>query len=564
MVQEYSITTPQHNKQIIDIGDGLIMRWSTAADTENVADLVGDAFRYSSFGDTPEGETPGKFEPLMCCVRRLLSGHSLAMSEYDYALVENTRAAPGENPIVACAALHEIPSYYGPVKMIFGKPEQIACKSAYRNRGLVRKLMLEMIHPESERRGHLIQYMPGIDYFYRLFGYEWALSSSDGRELSNLDDIPKLEEGEEERYILRPATLDDIPYLIRLSSDKQCLFVDKTEVGSIYDERYWKYFVHGIYQPPQISWYDHSRVVTIIHDTVEKRDIGFNQHLYMNGLGWQKFALERDIAMRDVIYPVLRQMITLATEQAAACHAYEMSKKEQKKKGEEKQVTKKGEENKDGKDDDKKEDEEDKAPEISAITLELSQEHPALEFLQSKFDPLPDEPDAMLYARIPDYAAFVNKVAPALEARIARSTHFKGITATVQLHFYRKVEGMNSPGLEIVFEQGRLVRASPWKKPTAEEQTEQARKRIEEEKAAKEKAKDDSGKSGTHTPASPSKTVYSAQFYPLVFSQLLMGSRSVRDLIWSNVDNKVADAESRLFLDVLFPKVEHDFDLLIW
>ncbi|KAG0222887.1 hypothetical protein BGW41_005807, partial [Actinomortierella wolfii] len=141
MVQE--ITVPQHKPQVIDIGDGLIMRWSTSADVENVAELVGDAFR-----------------------RRLLSGHSLAMSEFDYALVENTRAGPGENPIVACAALHEIPSYYGSVKMIFGKPEQIAVRSDYRNRGLVRRLMLEMIHPESDRRGHVIQYMPGIDYFY--------------------------------------------------------------------------------------------------------------------------------------------------------------------------------------------------------------------------------------------------------------------------------------------------------------------------------------------------------------------------------------------------------------
>ncbi|KAF9162169.1 hypothetical protein DFQ26_003824 [Actinomortierella ambigua] len=555
MVQEITITTPRHNNQVIDIGDGFIMRWSTAADTENIADLVGDAFRYSSFSATPEGEIPGPFEPLMCCVRRLLSGNSLAMSEYDYAMVENTRAAAGENPIVACAALHEIPSFYGSVKMIFGKPEQIACASAYRNRGLVRRLMFDMIHPESERRGHLIQYMPGIDYFYS--------------ELSNLDDnIPKLNEGEQERYILRPATVADIPYLVKLSADKRCLFTHKTEVGSIYDHRYWHYFVHGIYQPPHISWYDQSRVVTILHDTLEKRDIGFNQHVYMNGLGWQKFALEHGIAMRNVIYPVLRQMVALAQDQAKACHAYEMNKKKKAKKDDENTKHKKEQE--------EEEEEEEKAPEISSIALELPLEHPALEFLSSKFDPRPDVPDAMLYARINDYPAFLTKVSPALEQRLARSPHFAGISATLRLHFFRKVEGMNASGLEVVFENGLFVHAKPWKKPTREqegaEKQAKAKAAAAAAAAAAQKEKDDGeGENKEKQQEQPSTatttaatTVFGAQFYPLVFSQLLLGCKSVRELIWSNCDNQTDDNESRLFLETLFPKVEHDIDLLIW
>ncbi|KAF8980786.1 hypothetical protein BGZ52_003536 [Haplosporangium bisporale] len=537
MVQE--ITAPKHRQQVIDIGSGLSMRWSTSADAKNVAELVGDAFRFSSFGDKPDDELPGKHEPLMCCVRRLLSGHSLAMSEYDYALVENTRAAPGQNPIVACAALHEIPSYYGCVKMNFGKPEQIACHRDYRNRGLVRKLMLEMIHPESEHRGHVIQYMPGIDYFYRQFGYEYALSSPDGREMSDLDsNIPKLEKGKQERYNLREAVLDDVPYLMRLSANKEALFLQKTAVGSAYDERYWRYFVHDIYQSPHISWYDNCRTVTIIRDEKEGRDIGFNQHVYMNGLGWQKFALEEGVAIRDVIYPVMRQMVALAQEQAKACHEYEMSKKKEKK--EEKKVEKKTA----SEGDDSTSCESEKPPEISTIVFELSQEHPALEFLSSMFDPAPDEPDDMLYTRISDYAAFITKVAPALEERLTRSRTFAGISVTLQLHFFKKVEGMNAPGLEIVFENGKIVKAQDWKKPTPEQKVEAVRKRKEAKL--------------------PEPRVFGAQFYPLIFTQLLMGSRSARELIWANKDNAVKDSESHLFLDVLFPKVEHDIDLLVW
>lgn len=43
----HEITVPKHKQQVIDIGDGLCMRWSTSADAENVAELVGDAFRVS-------------------------------------------------------------------------------------------------------------------------------------------------------------------------------------------------------------------------------------------------------------------------------------------------------------------------------------------------------------------------------------------------------------------------------------------------------------------------------------------------------------------------------------
>lgn len=36
----------------------------------------------------------------------------------------------------------------------------------YRNKGLIRRLFLEMIHPASEARGDIIQFLPGIPHFY--------------------------------------------------------------------------------------------------------------------------------------------------------------------------------------------------------------------------------------------------------------------------------------------------------------------------------------------------------------------------------------------------------------
>lgn len=96
-----------------------------------------------------------------------MSGKSVAMSEYDYALVEDTTRGQDLNPIVSCIALHRLKCYYGSVNVHFGKPELIATDPDYRKQGLVRKLLLEMVHPESEARGDVLQVIAGIHYFYR-------------------------------------------------------------------------------------------------------------------------------------------------------------------------------------------------------------------------------------------------------------------------------------------------------------------------------------------------------------------------------------------------------------
>ena len=48
------------------------------------------------------------------------------MSQFDYALVEDTQRGKGGNPVVACVSLHHIKAYYGSVDVSFGKPELVA------------------------------------------------------------------------------------------------------------------------------------------------------------------------------------------------------------------------------------------------------------------------------------------------------------------------------------------------------------------------------------------------------------------------------------------------------
>nr|WP_164702760.1 GNAT family N-acetyltransferase [Modestobacter sp. KNN46-3] len=55
-----------------------------------------------------------------------------------------------------------------------GQVELVATAPAYEGRGLVRALMA-WAHDRSAARGDLLQVMIGIPYFYRLFGYEYAI-----------------------------------------------------------------------------------------------------------------------------------------------------------------------------------------------------------------------------------------------------------------------------------------------------------------------------------------------------------------------------------------------------
>ena len=67
----------------------------------------------------------------------------------------------------------------GAVELPAGQVELVATDRAYEGRGLVRALM-GWAHERSAARGHDLQVMIGIPYFYRRFGYEYAIDIAAG------------------------------------------------------------------------------------------------------------------------------------------------------------------------------------------------------------------------------------------------------------------------------------------------------------------------------------------------------------------------------------------------
>jgi GNAT superfamily N-acetyltransferase len=170
-----------------DLGDGLVLRWSTGEDTEKIVQLVSHVFRSSA--EEPANSRLGD------TVRRLMRGDHPLMGTGDYGIIEDT-SKEGQ-PIVACTCLWRQDWQYEGIRFQIGRPEIVASDPHYRRRGLIRALF-EMVHARSEAEGHLVQAITGIPHFYRQFGYEYTLDLG-GKRATPISLIPRLKEGENER-----------------------------------------------------------------------------------------------------------------------------------------------------------------------------------------------------------------------------------------------------------------------------------------------------------------------------------------------------------------------------
>lgn len=103
-----------------------------------------------------------------------------------------------------------VPGRQEPVRLPAGQVELVATDPAFEGRGLVRELM-GWAHRRSAARGHLLQVMIGIPYFYRLFGYSYAIDIPAHRPLSR-PPVPDALEG----HVVRPATTADLSEVERL------------------------------------------------------------------------------------------------------------------------------------------------------------------------------------------------------------------------------------------------------------------------------------------------------------------------------------------------------------
>ena len=179
----------------LDLGDNLVLRFATAADTDALVEFN------SAMHDG--GSSVAYIGGL---VRDFMSGEHPLLRPGDFTLVENSKT--GE--IVSSMNLISHIWRFGDVPFKIGSPELVGTVKEYRRRGLVRK-QFEVIHALSAARGELMQCIAGIESYYRMFGYEMAMNLG-GIRFAYPRDFPKFD-AEASPFRLRPATSADLPFI---------------------------------------------------------------------------------------------------------------------------------------------------------------------------------------------------------------------------------------------------------------------------------------------------------------------------------------------------------------
>lgn len=183
--------------------DGLVLRSLSAGygkDRVRLRELYAEVYDQElGDWDTPEDDV---------WVDRILAGEHPTITDDDIWVVVD----PAQDERVVSSTLLIPQTWrYDHIELPAGRPELVVTHPDYRNRGLIRALM-DVAHERSEAMGHVIQGITGIPNYYRRFGYTMAADLELTASLP-LYAVPKLKEGEEPQFTLRPVKETDFPQL---------------------------------------------------------------------------------------------------------------------------------------------------------------------------------------------------------------------------------------------------------------------------------------------------------------------------------------------------------------
>ena len=370
---------------IKDLGAGLVLRRAVSSDTEALAGFNGRIHA-----------EPGSTEPqegVLSWVRDLMSLPHPTFEPEDFTIVEDTTSGQ----IVSSLNLINQTWSYAGVEFGVGRPELVGTDPEYRRRGLVRE-QFNVIHQWSADRGHKLQAITGIPFYYRQFGYEMGLSLGGGR-IGYLPHVIKLKEDEAEPYVLRDATESDISFLM-VVYNHAC---QRSRVSCVWDQALWRYEINGRSQKNI-----HTSKVMVI-ESIEGEPVGFLLHpptVWSTNFQITGYELKPGISWFDVTPSVIRYAVETGRQYAA----------------------------------------EKEGVECQAYYFNLGAEHPVYEAFSERMPRLAN-PYAW-YVRIADVPDFLAHIAPVLEERLAKSV-LVGYTGELKLSFFRS-------GVKLTFEQGQL------------------------------------------------------------------------------------------------------------
>lgn len=371
-----------------DLGNGLIMRRSSIEDVDAL----------SAFNGMIHGEDEADSQRLIAWTRDLLTRQHPTFHADDFIIIEES--ATGR----IVSSMNLIPqtwSYEG-IEFGVGRPELVGTLPEYRGKGLVR-MQFDEIHQWCVERDLPVQIITGIPYFYRQFGYEMALEFV-GRRFGYEAQVPKLGEGEQEKYVLRPAIEADIPFIASV-------YEHATQRHMVRCERTLEIFKYELLEQDRNAahYFD-----TLVIEDVSGEAVGYLQHysyLTRTGLTAVWYELKQGVSWLDVTPSVVRYLWNKGQE---------MAKREGR----------------------------------TSISFGFigGSHHPVYQALGND---LPTVIAPYAYqVRVSDVAGFLNHIKPALEKRLAESIA-AGHSREIKVSFYRD-------GVRMVIEKGKLTTIEKW------------------------------------------------------------------------------------------------------
>jgi hypothetical protein len=347
----------------LDLGDGLVLRRGTAGDAERLPDFLADVFASRETGEPDR--------PAAAWARDLLEGRHPTFRPEDFTVVEEV----GTGALVSCLNLIRQRWSYGGIPFGVGRVELVATAPTHRRRGLVRRQM-DVVHGWCAEDGLPVQAISGIPWYYRQFGYEYALEMVGGFSTPR-GLVPALKAGEAEPFRLRPATTDDLPLVIEAEEHGRGRYL----VTALRDAALWRHEIDG--RDPDSS----ERTVLEIVEAADGHAVGFVGRRPRVDRGFVRVTeieLRPGTAWPAVMPSILRALVAVEG--------------------------------------------------VSEVSLTLDSGHPAYAALP---DRRPRSVDSYSwYLRVPDLVGFVRLVAPVLERTLADSPA-AGHSGELRLGFYR-------------------------------------------------------------------------------------------------------------------------------
>jgi predicted N-acetyltransferase YhbS len=250
------------------LGDGFVLR--SIRDEEDVE-------RFIALNEAVAGEGP------LC--HRLIRHHP-GTSYDNYFLVEDERTGQ----VVSTTCLVPWLCCYEDAVLKTAMLEMVVTHPDYRHRGLVRA-QVGRFHRMIDGQGFDLSVIQGIPYYYRQYGYTYAIDQWSYDSLAAWK-IPDRQESQESPYRLQQASVADVPALTKLYQDSTAAL----QLRTLRSADYWRYLLEWARYPARL-----------VRDRRSGETVGYIcTRTHENGQGIR--VIEDGVMSYDVAMAVLHQL----------------------------------------------------------------------------------------------------------------------------------------------------------------------------------------------------------------------------------------------------------------